>query len=549
MSHQAPANHELDAFWWFTDNGLSPYWALTQIGIERLDGYAEIQREIGGEEWNIRFNYNADTGLAPRPSDPINGEKVYEWKIHVESVYTEAKADFVVSPRWDGLKKPNGDEAQIPWCGGEGCQIHVQGSNLELEEYQWLLQRALQQLAAHAGTDFSRRYFNRIRGDSNISTLERYVRIKREYGKKLTRSTGVFYSMMHLLADEEGSQWVYKGDNTDTVGYRHAMELDPVSSSDLIDDHHLGKRLKSYHPEYVRLAESEDDPLSSPKFGVAFHKSLNTTDGFTGEYRSDGHSKKWRDRDELIRELDETLVNTLRWAGVPIKPDPTVFVEDDHFEIEESERSIGYWDDPTPQLEAEQENLITAVLQDLSPSARGVMKTLATDGGQVRYDELADETGYSVSQIYRALEEIGDVVVNDNGLVRYYSEKIRQEITAIVERVENFVGSGIERVAKLANVETRSAADSAIQRWMDKYGVEFERRTDQDRGKIRFDTVLSELKSDPEPTLHEVLEEGLDAWCRAGRDLIDFVDLEFQAREVRGRDRDGGLVKRENITW
>jgi Cdc6-like AAA superfamily ATPase len=38
------------------------------------------------------------------------------------------------------------------------------------------------------------------------------------------------------------------------------------------------------------------------------------------------------------------------------------------------------------------------------------MKTLATDGGQAHYDELSDDTGYSVSQIYRALEEIGDIL-------------------------------------------------------------------------------------------------------------------------------------------
>jgi hypothetical protein len=306
--------------------------------------------------------------------------------------------------------------------------------------------------------------------------------------------------------------------------------------------------LKSYHPKHVRSEETSDDPLSSPKFGVAFHKSLNTTDGITQEYRNAGHSIKWRDRDDLVRELDETLVNVLRWAGVPIQPDPTVFVEDDHFEIQEAERSIGYFEDPTPQLEAEQENLITTVLQDLSPSARDVMKTLATDGGQMHYGEIADETGYSVSQIYRALEEVGDVVVNDAGIVRFYSEKIKQEIAGIVERVESFVESGVEAVARLANVETRSAADSAIQRWMAKYGAELLEGSDE-RGKIRLDTVLADAKSYGAPEIEEVLQEGLDAWCRTGRDPLSFVEMHYEAREIIGRSREGGLVRRENITW
>lgn len=71
------------------------------------------------------------------------------------------------------------------------------------------------------------------------------------------------------------------------------------------------------------------------------------------------------------------------------------------------------------------------------------MKTVAADGGEVHYEEVADEAGYSVSQVYRALEEIGDLVVNDNGLVRFYSEKIKQEITGIVERIEDFLEEGL----------------------------------------------------------------------------------------------------------
>lgn len=241
-------------------------------------------------------------------------------------------------------------------------------------------------------------------------------------------------------------------------------------------------------------------------------------------------------------------MNILRWAGVPTDADPTTFVEDDHFDVEKSDRSIGYFDDPTPRLEAEQENLITTVLQDLTLSARSVMKALATDGGDVHYEELADETDNSVAQIYRVLKEIGDVVVNDDGLIRFSSEKIREEITAVVERVESFVEEGIEAVARLANVETRSSADSAIQRWISKYGVSFDDR-DDDRGKIRIDVVLADVKSYGKPAVEDVLQEGLDAWCRTGRDVRDFVELEYEAKDIIGRHRSGGLVRREAITW
>ncbi|MFD1634619.1 hypothetical protein ACOZ4L_02670 [Haloplanus ruber] len=536
MSLIATAFHEVDLFWWFTDDGLSPYWALGELMHEFENGWDETTVELSDGVWSLRFNYNAETGIAPRKSDSIGGDRAYEYQIHAEGP-GEKKADYVVSPRWDDQRKPDGDLMQRPWCGGEGLDVHVQGSNLTFEEYHYLLQKSIQKLADQAGVDISRQYFNRIRPDSNVATVELYVRLNREYAKKLVQSTGVFYKIMHLLAGEEGTEWVYKGDNSEIVGKRHAFDLPSVSARELIDDHRYGKRAKCYHPKHVRRSESDDDPLSSPKFGVAFHSSIH------------GESVSWSDRDKLLRELDETVLNTLRWAGVPTAPDQTVFVEDDHFEIRETKRSVGIFDDPTPQLKAEQENLITTVLQDLSPSARSVMKTVATDGGEVHYEEVADEAGYSVSQVYRALEEIGDLVVNDNGLVRLYSEKIKQEITGIVERIENFVADGVDAVARLASVETRSSADSAIQRWMSKYGADFkEADREGDCGTLRFDTVLATVSSLGAPDYQEVLEEGLSAWMDAGRDPAAFAQLRFEAEEILGQQRDDGFVGR-TITW
>jgi hypothetical protein len=177
------------------------------------------------------------------------------------------------------------------------------------------------------------------------------------------------------------------------------------------------------------------------------------------------------------------------------------------------------------------------------------MKTVATDGGEVHYKEVADEADYSVSQVYRALDEIGDLVVNDNGLVRFYSEKIKQEITGIVERIEDFVIDGIDAVARLANIETRSSADSAMQRWMSKYGAEFEETTSEDdRGTLRFDTVLATVSSLGAPDYQEVLKEGLSAWMDVGRDPATFAELRFEAEKILGQPRDDGFVGR-TITW
>jgi hypothetical protein len=523
-------------FWWFTDNGLSPYRALGELMEEFENGWVETETNLSDGTWTVRFDYNSDTGMTPRESDGIGGDRAYEYQIHAEGP-GEKSADYVFSPRWDEQRKPNGELMSRPWCGGEGLDIHIQGSYLSFEEYHYLLQKFIQILSNEAGLNISRRYFNRIRPDSKIATAERYVRLNREFAKKLVRSTGAFYKIMHLLAREKGTAWVYKGNNSGVVGKRHAFDLPTTSSKELFDDHQYGKRAKCYHPKHVRSEESDDDPLSSPKFGVAFHSSIH------------GESVAWSNRDSLLRELDETVINVLQWAGIPTSPDSMAFVEDDHFEVRESEHSIGLFSDPTPQLEAEQENLIMTVLQDISPSARSLMKTVAADGGEIHYQDLANKTDYSVSQVYRALEEVGDLFVNDNGLVRFYSEKIKQEITGTVERVENFVADGINAIARLANVETRSSADSAIQRWMDKYGVEFqEAACEADRGTLRFDTVLAIVTSFGAPDYQEVLKEGLDAWISAGRDPKAFTNLRFEAREILGRSRNDGLVRRE-IHW
>jgi hypothetical protein len=535
-------------FWWFTEHGLSPYWALSSIMRELDGGWIEFDTELSDGLWHTRFTYNADTGIAPRDQDPIDGERAYEFQLHAEGP-GEKKADFNFSPRWPDQRKPDGDSMQRPWCGAEGLDVHVQGSNLSLEDYQWLLRTLCRVLAEEAGTDWNPAYFSTIRGDSNIVTLERYYRLTRERYQKLVRPTGAFYKLMHLVGDIEGAQWVYKGDNTDIVGKRHAFELPPSVADELAPGHALGKRLKAYHPEYVRETETDDDPLSSPKFGVAFHSSLNDADAFGQAYSSSGTAVNWRDRDQLIRELDETLVNVCDWAGIPVD-DQTAFVDDYHFDAGvDAERNAARFDDPTPQLEADQEQAITRVLSDLSPSAEAVMRRLATDGGHpdsdgVHYTTLAGDTGYSVSQIYRALEEVGDVIETDNGLVRYYSQKIREEIAAVVERVEDLVGDGVEAVARLAGVGTRATADSALQRWMNRYGVEFDR---EDR-TIRIDTLLSELKSGPGAEVSHVLQRGLDAWTAAGRDPLAFVQCDFAAEFV---DRSGSSwpVRGEQITW
>jgi hypothetical protein len=532
VDHVAPQIHEVDAFLWYADNGLSPYWAVGSLLINEFDGHAEVTTEIDGEVWVVQLGYSK-SGIAPRPSDPVDSEVLYDYELHLEGP-NEAKAHYQIRARFDEMRGPDGETRSIPWRGGEGIDVHTQSSNIALDALPRLLRHGLDVLAEEAGTDLNPSYFRRVLPDSSISTLELYVRLRRGYAKKLVRTDGIMYRLMHLLADQEGTQWTYSADNEDIVGKRHAMDLDPASVAELGPDHSAGVRLKCYHPKHVRSEESDDDPLSSPKFGVAFHRSI------------DGEARRWRDRDDLLRELEETLINVLQWADIPAEPDQTCYVEDDHFTVEASEREIADLADPTPALEAEQESLLLSVLGELTPTAREATKALATDGGEMHYQDLADETGASISTIYRVLDQLGDAVESDHGVVKFTSEKIRQEIIGLVNRLDEVVGSTAERVAHLANIDLRSRAGSALEKWMARYGVEFVEQ-DHTGGTVRIETVLSTFKSSSNPTLEEVLEEGIDAWTNSGRDPRDFLNLQFEAADIQGSGYRGGALDRGKI--
>lgn len=532
--HIRPHVHESKMFLHFGDYGLSPYWALRNLVIHELDGAGDITTEINGEPWRITIGYS-DSGIAPRPSDSLQRDVLRDWELHLDGP-GEAKAHYQIRARYDDMRGPDGDRKSIPWPGGEGLDILAQSSNVPLDAALTLLRIGIDHLADSVDVDLNGNYLRNPLPSSNITTVEYYVRFKRQYAMKLVRSDGVFYRLMHLLADEEGTEWVYSADNSEIVGYRHAFELDPTSMRKLGPTYSAGVRLKTYHPKHVRTKESSDDPLSSPKYGVAFHKSI------------DGESRAWSERDELRHELEDILINTLEWADVPTEPDPTTYVADDHFDVEESEIPVGRRSDPTPELEAEQESVLLRVLSDLTPSAKEATKALATDGGDgIHYSELADETGTSVSTIYRVLDELGEAVKSDRGMVQFTSEKIRQEIIAMVDRFEELTNNTVDAVAELANIDLRSRADSAVEKWMAKYGADLV-DVDADGGTLRFDAVLSELRSLQEPRVQEVLSEGLEAWASTGRDRLQFLELRVEA-EVRNERNLEGVPVGSIIGW
>ena len=520
MNHIRPHVHEAKTYLHFRDYGLSPYWTLRNLLIHELDGEGYTEEEIGGTNYEIKMAYS-DSGIAPRPSDTVERDVLRDWEIHVEDPRedSEAKVHFEVRARYDGMKGPDGEDKSLPWEGGEGIDVQAQSSNIELDKLPYMLRRAIDALAESVGVQINQSYFTSPRPSSKITTLAYYVRIGRDPARQVVDPDGILHRIMYLLSPVKGTEWVYKGDNTDIVGHRHGLALPPGSMSEL-GMFTTGVRLKSYHPKHARDNESEDDPLSSPKFEVAYHKSI------------DGNSRRYDDRDELRRELEEILINSLEWAEIDTSPTEEIYVEDDHFSVEPSSVTVEHRSDPTPQIEANQESLLMSVLGEISPAGREVTKELATDGG-THYQELADRTDRSVSTIYRVLDELKGVVESDRGMIKFSSQKIRQEITGMVDRLNELKESTAERVAQLANVDLRSRADSALEKWAAKYGAEIA-QMDGDGGTLRFDTLLTQFRSFREPHVEEVLKEGVEAWTSVGRDRDRFCQLAIDADLAEG---------------
>jgi len=90
-------------------------------------------------------------------------------------------------------------------------------------------------------------------------------------------------------------------------------------------------------------------------------------------------------------------------------------------------------------------------------------------------------------------------------------------------------------VANLLNIETRGAASSAWDKFCTKYAAKIIGQVEDSDGQtLRIDTLLSKLRSTPEPLLSDVLHEALDAWHAVSRDVQDLRGLKLQWRNASG---------------
>lgn len=528
MSQIEPATHEAKGFLYYYPeeshrwDGLDPYWTLGSLLINECDGYQEIQAEIDGEQFDIRLNYSK-SGIAPRTQDSVEN-RLYEFDLHIQGT-GERKMHFNISPRFPEMEHyETGEEITTSFHhldAPEGLSIQFQGANIAHDRIPDLFSRAVFELLDDVGEGLRAEYFTPRGG--RISEIERYVRIQREWNRKLIRNDGTMSRLEMLLSQIEGSKGVRKWDNTEVYGYIHQFRYHAGSASELVDTHRFGKQIKSYLTENPKHFDQGDD-LYNPKVGALYRPTLNG-----------GRSVPWSERDRLVDELDETLLNILEWADIPTDGRDSVFVSDWHFDAGVRENPVTITADPTPRLEAKQDHLLMTILQDLTVSDSEIVETVATDGGQ-DVDELAESSGYSISTIYRALARLDGLLESRDGHVRFCSQKIAEEIRGIIEQTESLLESTADRVAQLFDLDVNQSSNSVVDRWLAEYGAEIiPPDSEDDRPTVRFDTLMSELKSRREPYLPDALDELYHAWVSDGRQRFDVNELLVDVKLASGK--------------
>ena len=513
-----PLTHGVGVHLIFTERGLVPYHACDSV-VKSGDGSAKAAFEYDDRPYTASLSYH-ESGFAP-PGDPdvnFDQETVREFDLSVRAVDETGERDitYQISPRWPDMKTTDGGDAPTPDI--TGVNVKCQGTNEPTDNYPDLLRAAMDAL------DINTAYFDKIHDYSNIFQFERYVRIRREKTDQVIGTDSPMRRIFRYVDNSSKYRELKEDDRNGVEGYYHHCKIDSASAAALISGHDLGTQIKHYHPDEPR--EDPSEALYHPKIETSLQTKVNTS-----------AAVPWSDRADLRREVDETLINVLDWAGLPLQPDGETYVGDDYWEPTDSPRSITLIDDPTDDMAEDQyaDALATLIGDPDDPDDDGVTATerdaarVLADGGQQDVTALAEQIGRSRSTVYRVLRSLGDVVRNKNGTVAFASDYLAEQF-----------GSLLDSAAAAARKDGETGGSSAWDAWCARYGPEIDELPGE-TVELNFGAV------DPETDMKAVLRKGLKAWLRSGRSERRF--LHGVARWVQDGEvcRAGGPIGTMNL--
>ncbi|WP_336024617.1 Lrp/AsnC family transcriptional regulator [Halobellus salinisoli] len=524
-----PQPHEFHAYlkWDCADreNPLRSYFGLRSLqGEHDFEDHGRLRAavDIDGDEWTVEFGFK-ESGIAPRDSPTFELDEVREYLTYVypsaysswEDAKSEARkrAYFRISPRWPDIETKEGLRSMSNPCNIEGYDVEVEGSNWDFEQYPQVLQQALSALADRQGFRFNSHSPihpedfapERIHRSSNIVDGELYVRVKEGETGQIIAYDGALHRISLLLAGDREGYAKSVRDDRECSGHYHTATIDSRRAGQLVSDHELAKEFKHY---YMRNPDAvEGTALENPKVGVSFQNSIH-----------DG-TLYWDDLDQLVKELDESLLNVLDWSNLPTEPDNKIFVADDYFAVSGSRRWRKLLPDQLPRIESKQDDQLFATMTQMNATDAELVDTLLTDGGKKSPKELAESIGTHLDTIYRALKRLAPLVDHTYGEVQLGSKYIAQELTGYIDAVSESIQSGWEHALdELTRAESYGDSDP-WSRWLDKYGGKISQTEGTDPDDLDIGYKPSTVRE-----ARQLLREGARRWAEVtGEPLRQFA--------------------------
>ncbi|MDG5778894.1 MarR family transcriptional regulator, partial [Haloarculaceae archaeon H-GB1-1] len=215
----------------------------------------------------------------------------------------------------------------------------------------------------------------------------------------------------------------------------------------------------------------------------------------------------------LVTELDQTVLSVLADAGLDVAPSGLgVFFEDAYFTVEVVE------DGPNPvelnmvRIRHQQKSVVIKHLADgVSPIQWDTLEMLVKDGGELSPQRLADQQGYHVESVRRALRDMEDLVHREYAKVSLKSEHIAELVHEAVEEARSANRKLVETAGKAIEAAERGLDEtmSAFITWAARHGVDVD-DTRSARMVLRFGGMES-----PRLAIRSI-REGFRVWCEVG---------------------------------
>jgi hypothetical protein len=524
-----PQVHELQAYLLWDTHGLNPYYDL-ESAFETVQRADDITFQFQGDDWRIWDESDGpdsddvgsrqwESGLA-HPNAPDDPLTEYQLAVFQDDDLHERRARLQFRARVpDAVKVETGEPAQLPDVPESVAVQVAHAENIETDKIEALIRAAVQAV----GLDDE--YFpeGKTHDWSRGLGLGQYVRISRPHSEeKVVPRNGILERLAMFAVDRSG-QGQLMWDNREIIGHRNVVDLDATAAGKMLPDQTVAKRLKSYHTKHPTTEELDDEPTTSPKLEIQWQKTLSETTAVPWD------ADDAFDFADLERELDEFLLNTLSWAGLPTGPADDVYVDDAYWTVEATQRNVEVRPNPLSEIEESEEDL---VVQHVDPTTAtnsewDVLKSLTKIGDGKHWSEIAEAADVSKSTIYRAADRFDPIIDISNGVVSFIDDVVRQKASAVLSTVKKAASRAVDNFSQLASGDDALDSESTLAKWARTYHA------------IVDDTLQGlEIELTGEYDLHQILQvlrNGYEAARRTGRNTSDaFIEARFVWHDENG---------------